>query len=68
MMTAELKAEFKARLGGTKSVTRGDLMWCALDNTRVRFFRMVDSYSVEVTDNNGKILPDYRHPSQLTAY
>ena len=35
---------------------------CKLDNCRVRF---VDSTSVEVADNDDKILPDYRHPSQL---
>lgn len=38
---------------------------CKLDNCRVRFVRFVDSTSVEVADNDGKILPDYRHPSQL---
>ena len=38
---------------------------CQLDKCRVRFVRFVDSTSVEVADNNGKILPDYRHPTQL---
>lgn len=38
---------------------------CKLDQKRVRFVRFVDSTSVEVADNDGKILPDYRHPTQL---
>ena len=42
-----------------------DPCWCSLDKKRVRFVRFVDSTSVEVADNDGNVLPDYRHPSQL---
>ncbi len=56
------------RDGVEKRVVTGDPLWCDLDKTRVRFVRMVDSYAVEVTDNNGKLLPDYRHPTQVHPY
>jgi hypothetical protein len=57
------------RDGKEKTVTYGDPLWCDLDQCRVRFVRMVDSSSVEVmADWDGKILPDYRHPSQVHPY
>ena len=62
------RIELKAVLGGTKVVGVGHPCRCALDKCRVRIHKVVDSTSIEVTDNDGKVLPDYRHPSQLTAY
>ena len=60
---------FKTRTGETKRVTAGDPLFCILDERRVRFVRMVDSTTVEVADDwTGKVLPDWRHPSQLFAY
>lgn len=55
--------------GQAKAVCAGDPLYCTLDKCRVRFVRMVDSSSVEVSDDyTGKPLPDYRHPSQLFSY
>ncbi len=69
---------FKTRSGATHAVGRGDPLFCVLDNTRVRFERMVDcsassgvpgDWMVEVSSNyDGKVLPDLRHPSQVFAY
>ena len=61
-------AEFKDRDGVEKRVVAGDPLYCELDRKRVRFVRVVDGTSVEVASNEtGKVLPDYRHPSQLRA-
>jgi hypothetical protein len=38
-----------------------------LENRRVRFSRMVDAQTVEVTDDAGKVLPDWRHIEQVRA-
>lgn len=51
-----------------ETLTAGHPLFCSLDNTRVRFVRMVDAVTVEVASNeDGKILPDYRHISQVKA-
>lgn len=68
MTTTLPTVTLNAMVGGTKAVGYGHPCWDALDRTRVRVSRVVDSTSVEVTDNDGKVLPDYRHPVQLTAY
>ncbi len=36
--------------------------------TRMRFVRMVDEAFAEVADNNGVVLPDYWHITQLQKY
>lgn len=55
--------------GEQVEVTRGDACQCRLDGCRVRFVRWVDSTSVEVmSDADGRVLPDYRHPTQLVAW
>jgi hypothetical protein len=54
--------------GAVKVVVRGDPVWDTLDGRRYRFARMVDSTSVELMTDDGKPLPDYRHPSQVFAY
>lgn len=53
--------------GGTMDVGVGHPCRDAMDGIRVRVHAIVDSTSVEVTDNEGRVLPDYRHPAQLTA-
>lgn len=59
----------RARSGEAKVVRSGDPLWCSLENRRVRFCRKVDEYTVEVMDNDGlRVLPDYRHVSQVLAY
>jgi hypothetical protein len=60
--------KFQAKFGSPKTVNYGDPMFCTLDGIRVRFNRQIDETSIEVMDNNGKILPDYRNPTQLIAY
>jgi hypothetical protein len=62
------------RLGRERAVTAGDLLWCKLDGCCVRFSRLVPpmwcgaGWVVEVTDAySGRVLPDYRHPSQVYA-
>ena len=55
--------------GTTKTVVTGDALRCQLEGKRVRFVRMVDEVTVEVSCNEtGRILPDYRHISQVAAY
>lgn len=60
-----------AHIGVSKRVenlVNGDPVWCSLERKRVRFVRMVDAVTVEVSSNEtGKILPDWRHISQLKA-
>ncbi len=66
---------FPTRAGRWHDLTRGDPLFCVLDETRVRFNRMVfcgaseSDWMVEVTSNyDGRVLPDLRHPTQLFAY
>jgi hypothetical protein len=69
---------FRTFRGNPVEVVRGDPLFCTLDNTRVRFHRVVNCFEssgvpgdvmVEVSSNHdGKILPDLRHPSQVYAY
>jgi hypothetical protein len=64
------RSRFPAHLA---AVVAGDALWCSLDKCRVRFVRMVEptpaipgEWMVEVSDNwTGKVLPDYRHPTQV---
>lgn len=53
---------------GATPVSYGAPLWCKLTNQRVRFNRMVDGSTVEVLDNDGVVLPDWRHVSQVEAY
>jgi hypothetical protein len=54
--------------GETKLVRWMDPVFDTLDGQRARFVRVVDSTSIELADNEGNVLPDYRHPSQVLAY
>lgn len=72
------RATFKTRGGTPVDVVRGDPLFCVLDNTRVRFERLVNCFEasgvpgdvmVEVSSNDdGRVLPDLRHPTQVYAY
>jgi hypothetical protein len=58
----------QTRDGQPKIVKYLDPMWCSLSKTRVRFVKQHEDKMIEVADNNGNPLPDFRHPSQLLAY
>jgi hypothetical protein len=51
-----------------KVVRRLDPVWDTLDGRRARLLRVVDATTLELADNDGKALPDYRHISQVWAY
>lgn len=62
------KLTTKTKSGIEKTVHTGDPMWDTLDGKRVRFSRMIDATTVEVASNEtGKVLPDWRHITQLYA-
>ena len=54
------------KTGTTKTVSHGDPLWCSLENRRVRFSRLIGS-AVEVMDDSGRVLPDWRHQTQVKA-
>ncbi len=62
-------ATLTTRDGRTKRVVKGDPLHCDLDGCRVRFVRLIDTNTVEVASNHdGKVLPDWRHTSQVHPY
>lgn len=58
----------KTNTGTTKQVGHGHPCYCTLDRCRVRVSKVAADGMVEVTDNDGRKLPDLRHASQLVAY
>lgn len=55
--------------GEPKNVVYGDPLFCRLENKRVRFARLVDDQTVEVmSDEDCRVLPDWRHISHVVAY
>lgn len=50
-----------------KALRPMDPVWDDLDGRRARFVRMVDDLTVEIADNDGRVLPDYRHVTQVSA-
>lgn len=53
---------------GVKEVGYGHPCHDSLDNIRVRVSKVEPDGMVEVMDNDGRILPDLRHPTQLRAW
>lgn len=70
--TADGWCELIGVLGGHKAVGRGHPCRDGLDGVRVRIHAVVPDWGgtwlVEVTDDDGRVLPDLRHPSQVRAY
>lgn len=53
--------------GTEKQVGWCDAVWCQIEKRRVRFSKQLPDGMVEVVTDDGKKLPDLRHPSQLWA-
>jgi hypothetical protein len=45
-----------------------DPVWDTLDGGRARYVRTLPDGMVELADNDGKVLPDYRHATQVRPY
>lgn len=58
----------KTSTGIPRLVRRLDPVWDALEGKRARFSRMEFDGMVELTDNEGNVLPDLRQPEQVWAY
>jgi hypothetical protein len=54
--------------GGEKEVGYGHPCQDALDGIRVRISKVENDGMIEVMDDDGKVLPDLRHPTQLRAW
>lgn len=67
-MHAERTTVLMSRGGRVKAVRQHDPVWDLLEGKRARFSRMEFDGMVELTDNDGKILPDLRQPEQVLAY
>jgi hypothetical protein len=65
--TKMTKITLKTNGETVKVVGYGHPCFCQLDRCRVRLHDIKADGMVEVTDNDGKVLPDYRHASQLIA-
>lgn len=52
----------------TKPVHSGDPLWDTMDNRRVRFSQQTEDGFIEVMDDDCRVLPDLRHPTQVMAY
>ena len=63
MNTARITLDTDARTPNTY-----DPIWDRLDGKRVRYLRTMPDGMVVLADNDGRELPDYRHPSQVELY
>lgn len=60
--------ELRDRNGVLKPVRRLDPVWDTLDGARARLSKVEADGMLELTDNDGRVLPDLRHPSHVLAY
>lgn len=69
MTTSSLTtAVLRDRNGKAKLVRRLDPVFDTLDKKRARLNRVEADGMLELTDNDGNVLPDLRCPSQVIAY
>lgn len=54
--------------GKPTEVRTGDLVRNLVTNERQRFSRVDVDGMIEVMDNDGRVMPDQWHPTQLAAY
>lgn len=54
--------------GIPRLVRRLDPVWDSLERRRARFSRVEFDGAIELTDNEGNVLPDLRQPEQVLAY
>ncbi len=61
-------ATLKTSDGQTKTVRHLDPVFDTLESKRARLSKVEADGMIELTDNDGKVLPDLRHASQVIAY
>ena len=56
------------RFGQTKMVRHHDPVFDLIENKRARLSHVEPDGMIELADNDGRVLPDLRHPEQVLAY
>jgi hypothetical protein len=66
--TSQPKETAMKTLTTTAGLRLYDPMYSEMYKSRVRVYKIIDEVTVEVTDNDGKLLPDWCHVSQLRVW
>ncbi len=60
--------QLRNRFGQLKPVRYLDPVWDTLDGARARLLSVEPDGMLQLGDNDGRPLPDLRHPEQVVAY